>query len=927
MPVKGNQFRSNSFRDEQQEARKPFRERIVKEREREKEKKEILPSINIDYGRVYKITGLFFSILSLYFLVAFTSYLFTWEDDQSFVIDANGGWGNLFKPVEELEKAGVVSPQVENWLGKFGALLSHQFIYEWFGVASFIFIGVFFIIGYRLLFKVKLASISKTLGYSFFLLIFISLTLAFFHGFLSEYPHFLEGEFGFWTNRLLQAQIGNSGTAGILAFAGLSALIIAYNIDFKIPKREKKVVAGSIPSDLNDDDDYEHDIENEDDFRTEPVEFAVKGNRILHQEPQIEDLQKPLNREPLRQERIAPPIVLEPEKEPEFVVPKPPFFEAVASGAAAMATPAAVPPMPFNLPKNDVKEFEINHPEEESGAIEQELAFEKPAEQTPLPEKENELVLETIVPVHEPELEIEEISDGVSAQSLVEQFGQYDPKLDLSSYKYPTLDLLENYGSNKINVNAEELEANKNKIVETLNHYNIEIDKIKATIGPTVTLYEIVPAPGVRISKIKNLEDDIALSLAALGIRIIAPMPGKGTIGIEVPNSHPEMVAMRSVLATDKFQNTTMDLPIALGKTISNEVFVADLAKMPHLLVAGATGQGKSVGINSILVSLLYKRHPSELKFVLVDPKKVELTLFRNIERHFLAKLPGEEDAIITDTKKVINTLNSLCIEMDQRYDLLKNAQVRNLKEYNTKFINRRLNPEEGHRFLPFIVLVVDEFADLMMTAGKEVETPIARLAQLARAVGIHLVIATQRPSVNIITGTIKANFPARLAFRVLSKIDSRTILDTGGADQLIGRGDMLFSTGNDLIRLQCAFVDTPEVERISEYIGGQRGYSSAWMLPEYVDENGEGGSIKDFDPSDRDPLFEDAARLIVMHQQGSTSLIQRKLKLGYNRAGRLIDQLEAAGVVGPFEGSKAREVLIPDDYALEQFLDNLNTK
>jgi S-DNA-T family DNA segregation ATPase FtsK/SpoIIIE len=439
-------------------------------------------------------------------------------------------------------------------------------------------------------------------------------------------------------------------------------------------------------------------------------------------------------------------------------------------------------------------------------------------------------------------------------------------------------------------------------------------------------LYEIIPAPGVRIAKIKNLEDDIALSLAALGIRIIAPMPGKGTIGIEVPNRHPEMVSMRSILATEKFQNTTMDLPIALGKTISNEVYIADLAKMPHLLVAGATGQGKSVGINAILVSLLYKLHPSQLKFVLVDPKKVELTLFRKIERHFLAKLPGEEDAIITDTKKVIATLNSLCIEMDQRYDLLKNGQVRNLKEYNHKFINRKLNPNDGHRFLPFIVLVIDEFADLMMTAGKEVETPIARLAQLARAVGIHLVIATQRPSVNIITGTIKANFPARLAFRVLSKIDSRTILDVGGADQLVGRGDMLLSTGSDLIRIQCAFVDTPEVEGISDYIGAQRGYASAWMLPEYIDENSE-SAIKDFDPNDRDPLFEDAARLIVLHQQGSTSLIQRKLKLGYNRSGRIIDQLEAAGIVGPFEGSKAREVLLPDEYALEQFLDNLNKK
>ncbi len=504
------------------------------------------------------------------------------------------------------------------------------------------------------------------------------------------------------------------------------------------------------------------------------------------------------------------------------------------------------------------------------------------------------------------------------------QFGQYDPKLDLSGYQHPALDLLRDYGGGKITINQQELEANKNKIVDTLRNYSIEIESIKATIGPTVTLYEIIPKPGVRISKIKNLEDDIALSLAALGIRIIAPMPGKGTIGIEVPNSNPEMVSMRSVLATEKFQKTDMDLPIALGKTISNEVYIADLAKMPHLLVAGATGQGKSVGINAILTSLLYKKHPAELKFVLVDPKKVELSLFKKVERHFLAKLPDDGDAIITDTKKVINTLNSLCIEMDQRYDLLKNAQVRNLKEYNAKFINRRLNPEEGHRFLPYIVLIVDEFADLMMTAGKEVETPIARLAQLARAVGIHLVMATQRPSVNIITGTIKANFPARLAFRVLSKVDSRTILDTGGADQLIGRGDMLLATGSDLIRIQCAFVDTPEVEQISDYIGAQRGYPSAFMLPEYVDENGDGSGSVDFDPKDRDQLFEEAARLIVMHQQGSTSLIQRKLKLGYNRAGRIIDQLEAAGIVGPFEGSKAREVLYPDEYSLEQFLETL---
>jgi S-DNA-T family DNA segregation ATPase FtsK/SpoIIIE len=503
--------------------------------------------------------------------------------------------------------------------------------------------------------------------------------------------------------------------------------------------------------------------------------------------------------------------------------------------------------------------------------------------------------------------------------------GDYDPTLDLSNYQYPTLDLLQDYGESKIEINKEELEANKNRIVETLSHYNIGIDRIKATIGPTVTLFEIVPQAGIRIAKIKNLEDDIALSLSALGIRIIAPIPGKGTIGIEVPNQKPEIVPMKSMLISEKFVNTSFELPIALGKTISNEAFVADLTKMPHLLMAGATGQGKSVGLNAILVSLLYKKHPSQVKFVLVDPKKVELNLFKKIERHFLAKLPGEADAIITDTQKVVHTLNSLCMEMDQRYELMKNAQVRNVKEYNAKFIARKLNPNGGHKFLPYIVLVVDEFADLIMTAGKEIETPIARLAQLARAIGIHLIIATQRPSVNIITGTIKANFPARIAFRVTSKIDSRTILDTGGADQLIGRGDMLLSTGADIIRLQCAFVDTPEVETITEFIGAQHGYADAHLLPEYSDESGEGS--KDFDPDDRDPLFEDAAQIVVQHQQGSASLLQRRLKLGYNRAGRIIDQLEAARIIGPFEGSKAREVLVKDPMTLEQILAGLRNR
>ncbi len=500
---------------------------------------------------------------------------------------------------------------------------------------------------------------------------------------------------------------------------------------------------------------------------------------------------------------------------------------------------------------------------------------------------------------------------------------EYDPTLDLGHYKYPTLDLLDDHGEGGVNVEKEELESNKNKIVNTLSNYNIQIDKIKATIGPTVTLYEIIPAPGVRISKIKNLEDDIALSLSAMGIRIIAPIPGKGTIGIEVPNRKSDTVSIKSILSSEKFLNNKYELPFGLGKTIANESYIADLTKMPHILMAGATGQGKSVGLNAILTSLLYKKHPAELKFILVDPKKVELTLFSKIERHFLAKLPDSEEAIITDTRKVVRTLNSLSIEMDHRYELLKDAQVRNIKEYNVKFVARKLNPEHGHKYLPYLVLVVDEFADLIMTAGKEIENPLTRLAQLARAVGIHLIIATQRPSVNIITGTIKANFPARIAYRVISKIDSRTILDTGGADQLIGRGDMLLSTGSDLVRLQCAFVDTPEVERVTEFIGSQRAYPHAFHLPEYMDEESDGH--EDFDPNDRDELFEEAARIIVQTQQGSTSLLQRKLKLGYNRAGRIIDQLEAAGIVGPFEGSKAREVRITDEVSLEQFLKDLD--
>ncbi len=581
----------------------------------------------------------------------------------------------------------------------------------------------------------------------------------------------------------------------------------------------------------------------------------------------------------------------------------------------------------FSEKKNNViSEEEITTSEEDSLEILNTLEKENDVTKGLLDEVEEKTPLIVEEPVKEEEISIdvsvgkeEEHETENKSDRLVEDFGEFDPTLELANYSFPKLDLLKEYDET-ISVDEEELEANKNRIVETLGNYGVGIDKIKATVGPTVTLYEIVPSTGVRISKIKNLEDDIALSLSALGIRIIAPIPGRGTIGIEVPNKKSSIVSMHSVISSVKFQKSEMQLPVAIGKTISNETFVIDLAKMPHLLMAGATGQGKSVGLNAVLTSLLYKKHPAEVKFVLVDPKKVELTLFNKIERHFLAKLPNEEEAIITDTTKVINTLNSLCIEMDNRYDLLKKAMVRNIKEYNQKFKQRKLNPDNGHQFLPYIVLVIDEFADLIMTAGKEVETPIARLAQLARAIGIHLIVATQRPSVNVITGLIKANFPARIAFRVTSKIDSRTILDAPGADQLIGRGDMLYSGGSDITRIQCAFVDTPEVERITDFIGSQRAYPDAHLLPEYVGE--DNGTSLDNNIAERDELFYDAATVIVNAQQGSASLLQRKLKLGYNRAGRLIDQLEAAGIVGPFEGSKARQVLVPDEIALKQLIE-----
>lgn len=794
--------------------------------------------------RYQRVFGLFLILFSVLLLISFTSFLFTWQSDFD-KVDA-GWWSLIFD--------GDLS--VDNWLGKFGALISHFFIYQLFGIASFSFVLMAFLLGFKIIFKIYLLPFGATLKHSLFFLLWLSTLCSFLfyeHGSLL----FLGGGFGFLSSTYLQEILGGIGTAFVLLFLAASYVLLNFKVNFAM---------------------FDLLLNKKSPHREAPNESGQPSNERVHSE--ADTLQN-------EDENIQEEEKSESESDAFFEID----FED-------------------DEPSNhEEKEFD-SEPKIE---VNDDFDVVKPAENEEAETAEDDLELDVA------EAAEEEILSKNEIKSLVDEFGAYDPTLDLSKYKFPDINILVNHGDGKVQVNREELEANKNNIVDTLRNYNIEIEKIKATIGPTVTLYEIVPAKGVRISKIKNLEDDIALSLAALGIRIIAPIPGKGTIGIEVPNQNPDIVAMKTVISSEKFQHSTFDLPVAIGKTIQNEIFVADLARMPHLLMAGATGQGKSVGLNAILVSLLYKKHPAQIKFVLVDPKKVELTLFNKIERHFLAKLPGEEEAIITDTSKVVKTLNSLCIEMDQRYELLKNAAVRTIKEYNQKFINRKLNPENGHRYLPYIVLVVDEFADLIMTAGKEVETPIARLAQLARAIGIHLIIATQRPSVNIITGTIKANFPSRIAFRVTSKIDSRTILDASGADQLIGRGDMLFSNGNELIRLQCPFVDTPEVEEICEFIGNQQGYPDAFILPEYIDENAENmGMLEDIE---RDALFEEAARMVVLHQQGSASLLQRKLKLGYNRAGRIVDQLEAAGIIGPFEGSKARQVLISDEMSLEHLL------
>ncbi|MDG1698001.1 MAG: DNA translocase FtsK 4TM domain-containing protein [Polaribacter sp.] len=779
------------------------------------------------------ILGTFLILFSAFLCIAFISFFFNWQEDQS----------ALTKLTDKTVKS-------QNLLGKIGANLSHFLIYKSFGIGAFVIAIQAFLTGVYILLKKKFAAIIISWNWSLFAMLWISISLGFVH---NDYA-LLSGIIGFEINEYSQAFVGKTGLVILLGFILIAYIVLRYKITFdkyldrlKRKKEEKK---------------------SEESFKKE-----ILNSEILE----------------VDKKEVSETISLQTDKKEKSRV---------------------------ELSLENLQPTITNHSDVSSKKEEGTLSIENEI----TPSLKTEITKEKEVEINVTKTKKEEHSSENLSNQLVKDFGEFDPKLELGSFKFPTFNLLKQYNET-ISIDPEELEANKDKIVETLKNYKIGIAEIKATVGPTITLYEIVPEAGIRISKIKNLEDDIALSLSALGIRIIAPIPGKGTIGIEVPNQKSTVVSMHSVISSKKFQESRMELPIALGKTISNETFVIDLAKMPHLLMAGATGQGKSVGLNAVLTSLLYKKHPAEVKFILVDPKKVELTLFNKIERHYLAKLPDVEEAIITDTTKVIHTLNSLCIEMDNRYDLLKAAMVRNIKEYNTKFKQRKLNPNDGHQFLPYIVLVIDEFADLIMTAGKEVETPIARLAQLARAIGIHLIVATQRPSVNVITGIIKANFPARIAFRVTSKIDSRTILDAGGADQLIGRGDLLYTAGNEINRIQCAFVDTPEVEKITDFIGSQKAYAEAYQLPEYIDD--ESGTSIDIDISDRDKLFKEAAEIIVTAQQGSASLLQRKLKLGYNRAGRLIDQLEAAGIVGGFEGSKARQVLVADFIALEQLLEN----
>ncbi|MFY1046233.1 DNA translocase FtsK [Chryseobacterium sp. GP-SGM7] len=816
--------------------------------------------------------GLTFIVFAGVLTLSFISYLMNWKADQS--------------------QAGTILDKTiksSNIFGKLGDWLGNIFIFESIGIASFIVAFLFVVFGTMIL-KKKIFKPWMTFGHSLFFICWLPILLgAITRG--NGNGGVLSGVYGYQIMDSLSAIIGDVGLWVVLIVSIALYFILEFNLRPSSIKAKLDTInentIGKVKSMMpNSDQSFDADQELEDEIKEEEekdLNITITDFSENKKNKEVVVKPEPIIQENLNVETIVTPNQTSFEQEKEL-------------------TPT------LNLDLNAKPIIPVVKPED---------AFEVHSNFSDSSIEDIKFKVE-VAPV----IDIIDDADKQS-QDLVDRHGLYDHRLDLAKFQMPPIDLLKEYGNEEISINKEELEENKNKIVGLLKNFNVGIAEIKATIGPTVTLYEIVPEAGIRVASIKKLQDDIALNLSALGIRIIAPMPGKGTIGIEVPRKNPTMVSMRSVIASQKFQNTDMDLPVVFGKTISNEVFMADLSKMPHLLMAGATGQGKSVGINAILTSLLYKKHPSELKFVMVDPKKVELSLYSKIERHYLAKLPDSDDAIITDTNKVINTLNSLCVEMDQRYDLLKNAFCKNLKEYNKKFAERKLNPENGHRYLPYIVLVVDEFADLIMTAGKEVELPIARLAQLARAVGIHLIVATQRPSVNVITGMIKANFPARAAFRVISSVDSRTILDSTGADQLIGKGDMLYFNGNEILRLQCAFVDTPEVERLAEFIGEQKGYASAFMLPEFVSEEAT-STVGAFDPNEKDALFEEAARIIVSTQQGSTSMLQRQLKLGYNRAGRIMDQLEASGIVGGFNGAKAREVLISDLYSLEQFLEDL---
>ncbi|MGG7467702.1 FtsK/SpoIIIE family DNA translocase [Chryseobacterium arthrosphaerae] len=854
------------------------------------------PTESPDKGRILSkpriFFGLSFILFSAVLAFSFISYLMNWKADQS--------------------QAGTMldkSIKSSNIFGKVGDWLGNIFIFESIGIASFIIAFLFMVVG-TLILKKKIFKPWKTIGHSLFFICWLPI----FMGALTKGQGVLGGVYGYQIMDYLNSIIGTVGLWTVLAASILLYFILEFNLRPSSIKAKLNTInentIGKVKSMMPDSNE---DFEADEELKEELEEVEEEKDAAPH--VTVSDVSNPAPANPICTMKVQEPVSI-PKGFPE--VPVAADIETITTpNHTSFETEPKEAAQPVSLNLSTKPSVPVSSPEE---------AFDiRPSAPVSAvasaPAQENIKFNVEVAPV----IDILDDSDKKS-QELVEKHGLYDHKLDLANFQMPPVDLLKDYGSEEISINKEELEENKNKIVGLLKNFNVGIAEIKATIGPTVTLYEIVPEAGIRVAAIKKLQDDIALNLSALGIRIIAPMPGKGTIGIEVPRKNPTMVSMRSVIASQKFQNTDMDLPVVFGKTISNEIFMADLSKMPHLLMAGATGQGKSVGINAILTSLLYKKHPSELKFVMVDPKKVELSLYSKIERHYLAKLPDAEEAIITDTNKVINTLNSLCIEMDTRYDLLKNAFCKNLKEYNKKFTERKLNPENGNRYLPYIVLVVDEFADLIMTAGKEVELPIARLAQLARAVGIHLIVATQRPSVNVITGMIKANFPARAAFRVISSVDSRTILDSPGADQLIGKGDMLYFNGNEILRLQCAFVDTPEVERIAEFIGEQKGYSSAFLLPEYVSEDANSSAAGSFDPNEKDALFEDAARIIVSTQQGSTSMLQRQLKLGYNRAGRIMDQLEASGIVGGFNGAKAREVLISDLHSLEQFLEDLRS-